>query len=116
MYPLLTSIDPTASAAHIKRILAQDGFKCSIIELESGEEAPAREAHEVEQQLLFAIDGEVTVRFGDLNTVLRTDAALLVPKGIAYQLVASATRRAKILRVDIPPRQLLTPQILTVDR
>lgn len=66
--------------------------------------------------MLFAIEGEVTVRFGDLNTMLNQDEALLISKGHAHVIAAGPEGSAKFLRLDVPPRQVITAQILTVER
>ena len=115
MNPQLTTLDPITFPSNIKSILAKDGFHCSIITLSPGDETPPREAPDVEENVLFAIEGEATVRFGDLNTMLKKDEALLIHKGQAHLIAAGPNSWAKILRVDVPPRQVVTPQILTID-
>ena len=116
MNPQLTTLDPTASPTNTKSILTKEGFQCSIITLAPGDETPLREAHDVEEHILFAIEGEPIVRFGDINTMMKKDEALLVPKNKAHLIAAGPNGWAKILRVDVPPRQVVTPQILTIDR
>lgn len=113
MNPPITTLDPVMSSIISKSVLAKDGFECSITTLAPGDETPLREAHNVEMHLLFVLDGEVTVRLGGINTMLKKDEALLVAKGQAH--LAAPDGWAKILRVDVPPRQVVTPQILTVD-
>lgn len=116
MNPQLTSLDPITPPANAKSILAKEGFQCSLLTLAPGDETPLHEAHDVEEHILFAIDGEATVRFGDLNTMMKKDEALLVWKGKAHLIAAGPNGGAKILRVDVPPRHVVTPQILTVAR
>lgn len=116
MNPQLTTLDPVTTPTNTKTILAKDGFQCGLIMLAPGDETPLREAHNVEEHILFVVDGEATVRFGDVNTMLNKDEALLIPKGKAHLIAAGASGWAKLLRVDVPPRQIVTPQILTVDR
>lgn len=111
MNPQLTTLGPIA----FKSILAKDGFHCSIITLSPGDKTPQHEAQDVEENVLFAIEGEATVRFGDLNTMLKKDDALLVRKGQAHVIAACPDSWARILRVDVPPRQVRTPQILTIE-
>lgn len=115
MTPQLTSLDPLAASSNRKSILAKDGFHCTIITLSSGDETPLREAQDVEENVLFAIEGEATVRFGGLNAMLKKDEALLIHKGQAHLITAGPNSWARILRVDVPPRQVVTPQILTID-
>lgn len=110
----ITTLDPVTSTANTKPILAKDGFECSLIMLAPGDETPLREAPDVEEHVLFVIDGEATVRFGEVNTMLKKDEALLVSKGKEHRIAAGAGGWAKLLRVDVPPRKIVTPQILTV--
>lgn len=114
MNPQLTTLDPIAAIAS-KTILAQDGFTCSLLTLAPGDEAPLR-ANEVEQHLLFVVEGDITVRFDDINTMLNPGGALLVPKGKAYLISAGNSGWSKILRVDVPPRQIVEPEIVSFER
>ena len=112
----VTTLDPSTSAINAKSILNKDGFRCSLLVLAPGDETPVREAQDVEEHILFVVDGEATVRLGDVNTIINKDEALLVPKGKRHVISANPGGWAKILRVDVPPRQVVTPQILTFDR
>jgi mannose-6-phosphate isomerase-like protein (cupin superfamily) len=116
MNPQIITLDPATTPISAKTILAKDGFQCSLITLAPGDETPLRESHDVEEHILFVIDGEATVRFGDVNTIVSRDQALLIPKGKTHLIAAGAKGWAKLLRVDVPPRQIITPQILTLDR
>ena len=69
----------------------------------------------MEEHILFVIEGEALVRFGDVNTILNQEDALLIPKGKAHSVAAHAAKGARMLRVDVPPRQIVTPQILSFD-
>jgi mannose-6-phosphate isomerase-like protein (cupin superfamily) len=116
MTPQITTLDPVTTPIHVKTILSKNGFTCSLLELEAGNETPWREAHEVEDHVIYLVAGEATVRFGDVNTILDRDEALLIPKGRAHAIAAAASGPARILRVEVPPRQIVTPQILSFDR
>ena len=116
MNPQLTTLDPVTSATNVKSILAKDGFQCSLIMLAPGEETPLRESHDVEEHILFVVDGEATVRFDDINTLLNKDEALLIPKGKAHSIVTRGGGWAKILRVDVPPRKIVTPPLISFER
>lgn len=96
-----------------KTILAKEGFACSLLTLAPGEETPRREADQIEDYLLFVTEGEVTVRYCDVNTMLGKDQAVLIRKGEQHIIAASPGGWTKILRVDVPPRQIVTPQIIT---
>lgn len=114
MNPSLTTLAPITSPALTKTILAQDGFHGSLVTLGPGAETSSYEASSVAEHLLFAVAGEATVRLGDINQVLNQDDALLVPPGRSYHITAGVHTGAKLLRLDVPPRQVITPQILTV--
>ena len=112
----ITTLDPVTSAANTKSILSKDGFTCSILMLEPGNETPKREASNVEEHILFVVDGDVTVRFDDVNTMLGKDEALLIPKGREHVIAAHPGAWAKILRIDVPPRQIITPPLESFER
>ncbi len=113
----LTTILPTPapSLTPTKTILVKAGFQCSILTLAPGDETPRREAGEVEEHLLFVIEGHATVRAGDINTMIKQDDALLIPKGMAHLIAAGPTGWVRILRVDAPPRRDETPRLVTLD-
>lgn len=114
MNPSIITLDPTTSPLLIKTVLAQDGFQCAVLTLPPGAETPPRASTDVTEHLLYAVAGQATVRSGDLNLMLNQDDAFLIPKGRAYRIVAGASTGAKILRVAVPPREVVTPEILTV--
>ncbi len=116
MNPQITTLDPVNRPLHAKTLLAQDGFTCSLLTLAPGDETARPEADAVEQHLLFVVEGEAVVRLGEVNTILSKDEALLIPKGKAHAIAAQPGGWAKLLRVDVPPRQIVTPQILSVAR
>lgn len=113
MTPLITTLDPATASLHTTTILAREGFTCSLLTLAPGDETPRREAHQIEEHILFVIEGGATVRYGDTNTILGKDQALLIRKGEQHVIAAQPGGWTKLLRVDIPPRQIVTPQIIT---
>jgi hypothetical protein len=48
--------------------------------------------------------------------MLAKDQALLIRKGEEHVIAGNPDGWTKILRVDVPPRQIVTPQIITLDR
>ena len=109
----ITTLDPVTSPTNAKTILSKEGFQCSLLMLAPGDETPMRESRDIEEHILFVVEGEATVRFEAVNTIFGKDEALLIPKGKAHVIAANAHSWAKILRVDVPPRHVVTPQILT---
>jgi mannose-6-phosphate isomerase-like protein (cupin superfamily) len=113
MTPSITTLDPITTSVTTKTILAKEGFACSLLTLAPGDETPRRETDQIEDHVLLVIEGEVTIRYGDVNTMLGKDQAILMRKGEPHVIAASPGGWTKLLRVDIPPRQLVTPQIIT---
>lgn len=108
----ITTLDPINTATHAKAILSHDGFRCTLFTLAPGDEL-SRPAEEVDEHVLFVVDGEVTLRIGKVNTILAKEQAHHIAKGQHHAIAAHASGWAKVLRVDVPPRQVVTPQILT---
>ena len=116
MNPHTTTLDPLTTPTNSKTILSKDGFTCFLMMLAPGDETPPREADQVEEHLLYVVEGSATVRFEDLNTILNKDEALLIPRGKQHAIAAHPGAWAKLLRVDVPPRQAVVPQIISLDR
>ena len=116
MNPPITTLDPVSPPLNSKIILAQDGFTCSLLTLAPGDETPPREPNHGEETLLFVVEGEVTVRVAEVNTILSKDQALRIPQGKEHVIAAHRGSEAKLLQVGIPPRQIVTPQILSFSR
>jgi mannose-6-phosphate isomerase-like protein (cupin superfamily) len=116
MNPQLTTLDPVKTPVSTKTILSKDGFTCSLIMLEPGDEAPRRNADQVEEHVLYVVEGEATVHFDDVNTIINRDEALLVPKGKAHAISVQPGGWAKLLRLEAPPRQVVVPQIISMER
>lgn len=112
----LTTLDPVSSSISSQTILAKEGFHCSLLYLQPDDTTPLQPSHAVEEHLLFVVDGEVTVSSGPVNTIVRKDSALLIPKGHEHIVEANLGVPAKILRVDVPPRQIVTPPLVAIER
>ena len=112
----ITTLDPVTTPLNAKTILAKEGYTCSLLTLAPGEETPRHDTTQIEEHLLFVVEGEATIGLGGVNTILAKDQALLVRKGQDHVISANPDSGAKILRVDVPPRQIVTPQIITFDR
>lgn len=112
----ITTLDPVTTHLQAKTLLAKSGFTCSLLTLAPGDETPRRGADETGEHLLFVVEGEATVRKGGVNTILARDQALLILAGEEHVVAAPAWGGTKILRVEVPPRQIVTPQIITLER
>jgi quercetin dioxygenase-like cupin family protein len=111
MKPILTALDPVTSPSTSKTILSKDGFTGSLIMLAPGETTPREDSAHREEHLLFLVDGQVTVHFDDTHTILGKDQAMLIPKGKKHSLAAHPEGGTKLLRLEVPPRKVVEPEI-----
>lgn len=109
MNPEIVTLDPVISSTLARGILSHDGVNCTLLTLSPGDETPYTDAAHTPEQLLFVVDGQVTVRFGDVNTIVNADHALLLAAGRPYSLAAAPAGTAKVLRVELPPRRVVAP-------
>src|SRR5687768_522239 len=116
MNPQVITLEPTTTPTNSRTILSKNGFTCSLIMLAPGEETPPRETDQVEEHVLYIVEGMATVRFEELNTILNKDEALLIPRDKQHVIAAHPETSAKLLRVDVPPREVVVPQIVSFDR
>jgi mannose-6-phosphate isomerase-like protein (cupin superfamily) len=116
MNPQVITLEPTTTPTNSRTILSKNGFTCSLIVLDPGEETPPRENDQVEEHVLYIVEGTATVRFEELNTILNKDESLLIPRGKRHVIAAHPETSAKLLRVDVPPRQVVVPQIISFDQ
>jgi mannose-6-phosphate isomerase-like protein (cupin superfamily) len=116
MNPHVTTLDPVTTPITAKTILSKEGFTCTLLMLGPGDETPPREADQVEEHVLYVVEGGATIRFDEVNTILSKDEALLIPKGKQHVIAANPGVWAKLLRVDVPPRLVVVPQIISFDR
>lgn len=108
----LTTLDHPAVTATSQTLLSKHGFVCALMTLEPSDGATAiNGAQSGEEHLLFVVDGEVSVRSGEITTLLKKDEAFLLPKEETCFVSAFGPRPAKLLRVDVPPRQVVAPPI-----
>lgn len=113
MNSLLTVLEPTPSVLNSTALLAQQGFTCTLLTLEAGAESTLPPSRSPDSELLFVVDGDIAVHADGVTTIVnRGDAFLLAPAKPAA-LTARVGAQARILRVEIPPRQVITPQIIT---
>jgi mannose-6-phosphate isomerase-like protein (cupin superfamily) len=110
------TLEPTTTPTNSKTILSKNGFTCSLLMLAPGDETPRPNADQVEEHVLYIVEGSATVRFEDLNTILNEDEAMLIPRGKQHVIAADSGAWAKLLRLDVPPRQVVVPQIISFDR
>jgi mannose-6-phosphate isomerase-like protein (cupin superfamily) len=109
MNPEITTLDPVATSSVARTLLSRDGVNCTLLTLAPGDETPFTDSTSSPEQVLFVAEGQVTVRFGGVNTLVNQEEAYLLPAGRPYSLAASRAGNAKVLRVALPPRQVVAP-------
>lgn len=107
----LTTVDPSQATFQRTHVLSKDGYTCTLLHINPGDENPDQEGSVTCDHLLFVIEGDITVSDGEVYTVVGKDQALLVKGGKPCLL--SSERNAKVLRIDVPARVVTVPQILT---
>ena len=115
MNPILTTLDHSSSPSQMKTILAKDGYTGSLLVLVPGDETSGNDVEQTHDHILYVVEGQATVRSADVSTILSRDQALLIPKGKKHVIAARAAGYTKLLRIEVPPRQLITPQLITFD-
>lgn len=115
MTPEITTLPALAPAARAKTLLAKDAITCTLLTLAPGAETPRSEAGELGEQLLVVLDGQATVRFPEVSTMLNTEGALLIAAGATHSVAASAAYGARLLRIDLPMRRAAEPVLHSFD-
>lgn len=109
----LTTLPRPASVLHATPLLTQNGFTCTLLNLEPGAESTLPDSRSPDDQLLFVLDGDIAVQANAVTTLVNQGDVFLLVAGSAPVVAAREGRRARVLRVEIPPRQVVTPQIIT---
>jgi mannose-6-phosphate isomerase-like protein (cupin superfamily) len=109
----LTTLDLPPATLQASPVLAQDGFTCTLLTLEPDTETPLPASVSRDDQLLFVVEGEIAVHADGLTTLVRPGGACLVKPATSPVLATRTGEPARVLRVEIPPRQVITPQLIT---
>jgi len=113
MNSFLPTLEQPASVLQSIPVLHQQGFTCTLVTLESGSESALPASRSPDRELLFVVDGDIAVHADGVTTIVnRGDACLLAPDKPAV-LTARVGAPARLLRVEIPPRLVIAPQIIT---
>jgi quercetin dioxygenase-like cupin family protein len=99
-----------------KPILNQNGFTCTQFTLVPGADTELPPSHSQDEQMLIVLEGEVAVLARGVTTLLKPGAAMLMAPGKAVEVSARAESPVRLLRVEIPPRQIITPQIISLGK
>lgn len=116
MNSLLTTLPPYAGAPTSTTVLSQAGYHASLHSLPPGAELPPCPGDGANDHILFVVEGEARVRVGDVTTILAPEQALHLPSNKEHTIVAGSASALKILCVDVPPRQVTLPPIVSFER
>ena len=109
----VVSLEHPSRPLHTAPVLAQHGFSCVIHTLEPDADALLPASTSGEEQLLFVVDGDIAVHHDGVVMLLDRGAACLVKPGSRVALTARAGTPSRVLCVEIPPREVVTAQIIT---
>lgn len=112
----LTTLERPAATTLARTILSKDGFHAAVLTLTPGNSASLPEELGATQQLLFVITGQLTLHAGELHTILGEEEAVLVPAGRECTVETLGSEPARLLRIQVPPRQIVTPPLVTMER
>ncbi len=114
MNPLITTLDGSPPAFTSQDILKTDSYQGSVLTLAPRGQI-SDETDAVNDRIYVVLDGTVLVSVADVNTYLNRDAALVVSKGKLHRLTSETDSPTRILRLDIPPRQVTAAPIVTFE-
>lgn len=112
----LTTLERPAHPINLAPVLNRHGFTCTLVTFQPGTEAVLPDSHSSDAQLLFVVDGDIAVRLEGITTIVNRGDAHLIEPGTAPTVSARPGHPARVLRVEIPPRQISSPQIITPAR
>ncbi len=109
----LTTLERPAPLLSINTLLSRAGFTCQLLTFAPDSEAILPESASADPQLLFVVDGDIAIHAEGLTTIVNRGGTFLVQPGRTSVISARAEIPSRVLRVEIPPRQIVTPQLLT---
>lgn len=109
----LITLEPPVSGLQSFPVLVQSGFTCTLLTLAPDSETALPASVSPDDQLLFVVAGDIAVHRQGLTTLVNQGGACLIRPGQSPVLTARAGRPTQVLRVEIPPRQVITPQLIS---
>lgn len=109
----LTTLERPAPLLQINTLLAREGFTCKLLTFLPDSEALLPESASADPQLLFVVDGDIAIHAEGLTTIVNRGGTFLVQPGRTTVVSARAGEPSRVLRVEIPPRQFVVPQLIT---
>ena len=113
MNSLLTTLERPAPLLQINTLLAREGFTCTMLTFVPDSEAILPVSASGDAQLLFVVDGDIAIHAEGLTTIVNRGGTFLVQPGRTTVVSARADEPSRILRVEIPPRRIVMPQLIT---
>lgn len=112
MNPIITVLDNPTPTLESAPVLSQNGFTCTLLTLAPDSETTLPASASPDEQLLFVVEGDIAIHAHGLTTLVNQGSACLLKPGATPVVTARAGHPTRILRVEIPPRQVVTPQII----
>jgi glyoxylate utilization-related uncharacterized protein len=112
MNSIITILDRPSTHLQSAPVLSQNGFTCSLLTLAPDSETVLPASASPDDQLLFVVEGDIAVHADGVTTLVNQGEARLLKPGSSPVLTARAGQPTRVLRVEIPPRQVVTPQII----
>ncbi|RXK54992.1 hypothetical protein ESB00_03580 [Oleiharenicola lentus] len=112
MNSIITVLERPSSLLQSAPVLSQNGFTCTLLTLAPDSETSLPASPSPDDQLLFVVEGDIAVHADGVTTLVNQGEARLLKPGASPVLTARAGRPTRVLRVEIPPRQVVTPQII----
>lgn len=107
----ITTMEQPTTTLSVRKILSNNGFECAVVTLQPDDDMAIDAARDSEERLLYVISGEATASSGEITTLLSAESAFLVPQREGCRVTVSGTQPVKLLRVEVPSRQVIEPPI-----
>ncbi|MCR6656307.1 MAG: hypothetical protein NVV63_10930 [Opitutus sp.] len=112
---LLNTLKPAPRSLEKKSILSREGFEGAIVTLQAGEGNALTEPAARGERVIVVLEGEVTLECDGIHTVLNREEATLVLPDRECTLRATGAGRTRVLKLDVPARQVVNPPLVAVE-
>lgn len=109
----LTFLERPAPLLSSNTLLSREGFTGTLFTFAPDSEALLPESTSTDPQLRFVVDGDIAIHANGLTTIVQRGGTCLVPPGRTTVVSSRAGEPSRVLRMEIPPRQPVIPQIIT---
>ncbi len=112
---LLNTLKPSSRSLEKKTILSHEGFEGAIMTLRVGEENMLAETASRGERILVVLEGEVTIEYGGINTILNREEAMVIAPERDCTVRATGEGSTRLLKLDVPARQVVNPPLVTLE-